>query len=85
MTAPDLTPTEVAEELRLSRWTVLGYLRMGTLPGYQVTPNGPWRIPPELLAEWKQKRSSAPRVSDPNRIEPRSPRSQAARNRKPKP
>lgn len=79
----DLTPKDVAENLQLSVWTVLGYFRNGTLPGYQTAPRGEWRIEPDAYAQWKKDRRDAARVvADPNRIEPRSTRSRAALNRK---
>jgi len=78
----DLTAVEVAADLKLSRWTVLDYLRRGILPGYQAVAGGPWRVQPEALAEWKRTRSQTSHISDPYRIEPRTSRSEAAHNRK---
>lgn len=81
-TLPDLTPLDVAEDLQISRWTVLGYLRSGALPGYRTTPGGPWRVQPDELARWKRERTAASRPTDPNRIEPRSAHSRGARARR---
>lgn len=79
----DLTPKDVAANLQLSVWTVLGYFRNGTLPGYQTAPRGEWRIEPDAFRQWKKDRRDVARtVTDPNRIEPRSTRSRAAMNRK---
>lgn len=73
-----LTPRAVADDLCLaSEETVLRMLRTGELPGFKVGRR--WRVDPDELADWKRKRHTAP--ADPNRVPPRSPRSQAALGR----
>jgi len=73
----DLTPHDVAADTQLSYWTVMEYLRSGDLVGYRTSPGGPWRIQPQALADWKRRRTEAPHVADPYRIELRSARSEA--------
>ncbi|GEA84396.1 helix-turn-helix domain-containing protein [Cellulomonas gelida] len=73
-----MTPADVADDLRLENVeAVLRMLRAGTLPGFKV--GRAWRVDPDELAEWKAKKAARP--GDPNRIEPRSARSQAALDR----
>jgi excisionase family DNA binding protein len=74
-----LTPQDVADELKVENVeAVVRMLRTGALPGFKVGRR--WRVDPTELAEWKANR--APRPGDPNRIAPRSPRSQAAIERR---
>lgn len=72
---PTLTPAEVAADLRLPNTeSALRLMRAGTLPAFRV--GRWWRVDADELAEWKAKRAARP--ADPNRVPPRSPRSQAA-------
>lgn len=74
-----LTPADVAEDLQLrgGEEAALRLLRAGTIPGFKVGRY--WRVDADELAEWKRTRAARP--SDPNRIAPRSTRSQAALQR----
>lgn len=79
----DLTVRDIADDLKASVWTVQKYLRDRVIPGgYQPVAGGEWRVPEEDYREWKRTRQQAAVISDPYRIEPRSARSVAARNRK---
>lgn len=75
-----LTPAEVAEDLKLPGGEEAAHrlLRSGALPGFKVGRY--WRVDSTELEEWKRTRAARP--SDPNRIAPRSPRSQAAIGRR---
>lgn len=74
-----LTPRDVADDLRLeSTEAVLRMLRTGALPGFKVGRR--WRVDADELADWKLNRAARP--GDPNRIAPRSSRSQAALSRR---
>jgi predicted site-specific integrase-resolvase len=77
-----LTPRDVAEDLQLSTYTVQRYFSTGVLPGFRPggKAKGPWRITVEDYAAWKAQRRAT--VVDPNRIEPRSTRSQGALTRR---
>jgi len=70
---------DLAAEMGVSPYTAAGYLRDGLVPGFEVTPGGPWRVDPEVYAAWKAAKSVE---NDPNRIAPRSARSKAAQNRR---
>lgn len=70
-----LTPRYLATDLRLSVDTVLGHLKAGLIPGFQIVPGGPWRIDEDAYRAWLAAKSAA---LDPHRIEPRSARSTAA-------
>lgn len=70
-----LTPEDVAVDLRIENVeAVVRMLRAGDLPGFKVGRR--WRVDPDELAEWKATKAARP--GDPNRIAPRSARSQAA-------
>lgn len=69
-----MTPRELADELHLSVHTIVMYLKAGKIPGFQVVPGGPWRIDVDTYRAWVTKKSMP---LDPNRIAPRSARSQA--------
>lgn len=74
-----LTPRDVADELKVSLFTVGVYLRNGRIPGaFQLYEGGPWRVDASSFFEWKDARQAA---VDPNRIAPRSARSKAAQER----
>jgi hypothetical protein len=75
-----LTPAEVASDLQHPGGSeaILRLLRTGSLPGFKVGKY--WRVDPDELAEWKATKAARP--ADPNRIAPRSPRSQAALGRR---
>jgi excisionase family DNA binding protein len=75
-----LTPEDLATDLKLPGGVeaALRLLRSGEIPAYKIGRY--WRVDSEELAEWKRLR--APRPSDPNRIAPRSARSEAAIGRK---
>lgn len=78
-----MTPDEVAQDLQLSRYTVLQHLRSGhILGGFQVVPGGPWRVDVATYAAWRAERARP--SDDPERIDPRSPRSRAAHDRRPR-
>ncbi len=54
-----LTVAEVAERLRLSKRTILGYLRAGKLEGVQVGTEGSgrrWRVPESEINSYIEKR-----------------------------
>jgi excisionase family DNA binding protein len=74
--AAAMTPQDVADDLKHpgGKDAILRLLRAGTLPGFKVGMY--WRVDPDELSEWKAR--TAARPSDPNRIAPRSARSQAA-------
>jgi len=72
-----LTPAQVATDLQVSVPTVLAKFRDGTLPGFRIGRS--WRIDAWELEAWK---AGPARPADPNRIEPRSPRSTAAQARR---
>lgn len=77
---PQLTPEEVADELKVSVSTIRKMLSAGEFAGcaYKTRQiGGVWRIDSDLLREWRAKRALAA-----CRIEPRSPKSIAARNRR---
>lgn len=73
-----LTPDDIAADLRVCRETAMRMLRDGVLPRFKVGRY--WRVDSEEYAEWKARASARP--ADPNRIPPRSARSQAALNRR---
>ena len=72
MTSPDLTVTDVAAHLRISRESVYRLLYAGRLAGYRV--GSLWRITPEALAAYKD----AGRPADPHLIAARSTRATVA-------
>ncbi len=73
-----LTPSDVAADLQLpSEESAIKLLRQGVIPGFKVGRY--WRVDPDELAEWKRTRAARP--ADPNRLPPRSARSQAALER----
>ena len=81
-----LTPADVAADLHMSVDTVLIHLRAGRIPGFQLVPRGPWRTDPEAYADWRRSLGNrgvvdGPRPEDPDRIEPRSARSEARMKR----
>jgi len=49
-----LTPTEVAEILRLDEWTVKRFFRSKELPGFKI--GGQWRVHQSTLDEWIKQR-----------------------------
>lgn len=71
-----LTPADLAADLQLrgGEEAALRLLRAGTIPGFKVGRY--WRVDADELADWKRKHAARP--ADPNRIAPRSSRSQAA-------
>ena len=82
-----LTAHEVAADLHLGcTESVLRLLRAGDLPGFKVGRR--WRVDSGALAAWKASKAVHPhaggagRPADPNRIAPRSTRSQAALGRR---
>lgn len=77
-----MTAAEVAADLRLTRDTVTAYLRTGEIPGgFQPVPRGRWLVDADVYAAWRQERRQA---VDPYRIAPRSARSRAAHERRPR-
>jgi len=70
---------DLAAQMQVSEYTAVGYLRDGLVPGFQVSPGGPWRVDPDAFAAWKAAKSAG---NDPHRIAPRSPRSKAAQSRR---
>lgn len=73
------TVKDLAAEMNVSQYTASGYLRDGLVPGFQVSPGGPWRVDPDAYAAWKAEKAAA---RDPHRIAPRSARSKAAQSRR---
>jgi excisionase family DNA binding protein len=76
---PDLSTSQAAAELGLTRDTVSMYAAEGKFPtAYQLGARGPWRIPPTDLATFRE--SMRPTKSrDPHGVEPSGPKAQAAR------
>jgi excisionase family DNA binding protein len=63
-----LTPTEVAERLRLKVGTVYQYLRDGVLPAVNVGAPGKrptWRVDEDALKQWMEERSVQPTPTPP--------------------
>ena len=89
---PDLTVADVALELGLTTATVCRYFEQGLIPGAYRLPRtrrasdgstretGAWRIAPADLDAWRDDRRTG--VTDPHRIEPRTPRARSARGRR---
>lgn len=79
---PVYTVSEVADMEKVSAQTVALNCRNGLFPGAYMTGKrgGQWRIPQSAVIAWRD-RGKAPKVDDPNRIEPRNPRA-ASRRRK---
>ena len=75
-----LTHQQVAADLQISPDTAIRMRRAGAIPGFKVGRY--WRVDPDELAEWKRLHTARP--ADPNRIAPRSSRSQAAIERHPR-
>jgi excisionase family DNA binding protein len=69
-----MTPPEVGANLKVSTETAMRLLRAGVLPGFKVGRR--WRVDSDALEAWKER--AAARPEDPNRIPPRSTRSDAA-------
>ena len=68
-----LTPAQVAAELQIAHATAVRYMREGTLPAFRVGRH--WRVDADALTAFK-----APTITaDPDRIAPRSARSQKRR------
>lgn len=63
MKLPDLTISDVANEIRTRREHVVKLIKSGALQGYDVTPPGAkrksYRIPREALDDFKAGRSAA--------------------------
>ncbi len=75
---PDLTTTDAARELSLTRDTVSMYAAEGRFPtAYQLGKRGPWRIPEADLGVFRQ--SMNPRAQDEHGIAPAGPKAMAAR------
>jgi hypothetical protein len=76
---PDLSTSQAAVELGLTRDTVSAYALEGRFPtAYQLGDRGPWRIPPTDLATFRE--SMRPTKSrDPHGVEPSGPKARAAR------
>lgn len=68
---PTLTPVQVAEDLQISRSTVLQYIHAGNLPFFKVGHR--WRIEVRDFEAWKEARKIQSGAWDPYRIEPGSP------------
>lgn len=74
-----LTPTDIAADLQIPVSTVLHMRRRGDFPT-SYTVGRRWRIDADDYAAWKDSRKQT--STDPNRIQPRNPRSRAALNRR---
>lgn len=72
-----LTPDDIATDLQISRESAVDRLRSGEIPGWKLGRY--WRADAAAYEAWKSDRAANP--VDPNRIAPRSRRSQAAINR----
>lgn len=74
----DLTTTQAAQDLGLSRDTVARYCLEGRFPTAYQLGVGPWRIPPGDLPAFRESQRPKP-VTDPHGLEPGSSQAEAAR------
>lgn len=85
-----LTVRDIAGDLRLATATVSQKLKSGDIPGGSRTFGGPWRVDPPTYHAWKRGLATRRVDRDEGLLEPRSPRSAAAkkgaqtRNKNPK-
>lgn len=58
--SPYLTADEVAKYLRVTKQTAIRWMATGQIPaGFQLTPNGIWRIDRETFLAWLKAREQA--------------------------
>ena len=67
---PTLTPAQVAEDLQISKHTVIQYMKVGNMPAFKVGER--WRIEERDFEAWKEARKIESGSWDPYRVEPGS-------------